>query len=572
MFADEGVSIEVPEPPAVCDSLEGAKYKDRLERIGQADFEVQHEVATVIARILAEVGHAVPQIDSDVTVTIEAFVKDMPQTIDNIFTHINERPDKRFFKDIIARMHTNQERQKGVRPSQYKFSTDIVEAYLVGSRLEDLFKVKVPFAAPDALRYEHTWMLAGTGHGKTQTMQHHIAEDIKHLGERSVVVIDSQGDMTQKLARLDIPKEKVVYIDPEDRDFPVALNLFALGQSRFDRYDALAQDQLQNNVVELLEFVLSGILGTALTGQQSIIFRYSIRLLLTIPDATILTFLDLLEERGEERYAEYIQKLDGTPRMFFDSQFSDQEFRRMRKAVVRRLYLVLENKTFERMFARPDSKLDLFDELNAGKLIVVNTSKATLKEQGAATFGRFFVALIAQASAERAQIPASKRTPAIVYIDEAHEYFDKNVQVILEQARKQNIGLFVAHQDLGQLQHGLQQTFEANTSIKIAGGVSNRDAKALSGQLNCSPEKLQHQPKGTFLVFLKGLTHRAVTVYFPAFVLENQPKRSPEAQQAFRDYQRATYATKLGAITPDPEDITFEPDTNPDNVPERGTW
>ena len=55
---------------------------------------------------------------------------------------------------------------------------------------------------------------------------------------------------------------------------------------------------------------------------------------------------------------------------------------------------ILENQTFERMFSHPRSKLDLYTEMNAGRVILINTAKDLLKEQGTEIFGRFFIALI----------------------------------------------------------------------------------------------------------------------------------------------------------------------------------
>ena len=82
------------------------------------------------------------------------------------------------------------------------------------------------------------------------------------------------------------------------------------------------------------------------------------------------------------------------------------------------------------MFSHPRSKLDLFSELNAGKIILINTAKDLLKENGTEIFGRFFIALIAQAAQERAVLPERQRLPTFVYVDEAADYFDRNIGVI----------------------------------------------------------------------------------------------------------------------------------------------
>src|SRR5689334_21054075 len=53
-------------------------------------------------------------------------------------------------------------------------------------------------------RFEHMLVLAGSGHGKTQTLQHLLTNDIPEVekGNQSVIVIDSQGDMIKNILRL----------------------------------------------------------------------------------------------------------------------------------------------------------------------------------------------------------------------------------------------------------------------------------------------------------------------------------------------------------------------------------
>ena len=50
------------------------------------------------------------------------------------------------------------------------------------------------------------------------------------------------------------------------------------------------------------------------------------------------------------------------------------------------------------MFSHPRNKVDMFSLLNEGKIILINTAKDLLGQEGAAIFGRFFIALIAQAA------------------------------------------------------------------------------------------------------------------------------------------------------------------------------
>jgi hypothetical protein len=194
---------------------------------------------------------------------------------------------------------------------------------------------------------------------------------------------------------------------------------------------------------------------------------------------------------------------------------------------VARLFAICENRTFDRMLSNPKSKLDLFTEINAGKVILINTAKDLLKQDGTEIFGRFFLALIAQAAQERATL---QRLPCYVYIDECQDYLstDSNFTMILEQARKQNVGVVVAHQYLTQLSQKTLDSLYANTSIKFAGGVSDKDAYALARNMRCEPVLIAEQPKGSFAGFVRNETKSPLSLKFRLIHLDRV--RMSEAQ------------------------------------------
>ena len=297
-----------------------------------------------------------------------------------------------------------------------------MQTYLGGTPLIYLFDQTLDFTIPTKARFEHHHIIAGSGHGKTQTLQYLIANDLEAVvdGNRTVIVLDSQGDLIQNIANLAVfapggpLHDRIVIIDPSDVEWPVSLNLFDVGMERLSGYAALERERLTNSILELYDFVLGTLLSAEMTQKQNVIFRYITRLMLHIPDATIHTLRELMEPDSQKKFAPQIATLTGTAKQFFETEFASREFEQTKKQVLRRLWGILENQTFERMFAHPRSKLDLFSEMNAGKVILINTAKDLLKEQGTEIFGRFFIAMIAQAAQERATLPAHKRTPTIL--------------------------------------------------------------------------------------------------------------------------------------------------------------
>ena len=444
----------------------------------------------------------------------------------------------------------------------------LIDTYLGGTPLTGLFDVRVPIVIPQATRFEHQHIVAGSGHGKTQTLQHFILHDLDAVaaGDASIVVIDSQSDLINTIAGLDVfgpdgpLADRLVLIDPTDVEWPVALNLFDFGLERIDQYAPLDRERLINGVLELYDFVLGSLLDAGMTQKQTIIFRYITRLLLHIPNATIHTFRELFEDGGLDQYRQHLDQLTGSARAFFETEFETREFVSTRRQVLRRLYGILENQTFERMFSHPKSKLDPFAEMNYGKVILINTAKDLLKENGTEIFGRFFIAMIAQAAQERAVLPKSERLPTFVYVDEANDYFDRTIGVILSQARKYNIGLILAHQFLGQLDSKLYEAIAANTAIKFAGGVSAKDARSLAGDLRTDAGFIEAKDKLSFAAMVRGTTKSAVSIGVEPGQMEARPRLTEEESLAQRDAMRAAYAVHYSEIGGD----TAEENANED--------
>jgi hypothetical protein len=155
--------------------------------------------------------------------------------------------------------------------------------------------------------------------------------------------------------------------------------------------------------------------------------------------------------------------------------------------------------------------------------------------------------------------------PTFVYIDEAADYFDRNIGLILSQARKFNIGMVLAHQYLGQLDPKLQEAFAANTSIKFAGGVSARDARTLAPMLYCDPALIEAQPKGSFAAHVRGVTKSALPLKFPFGYMEAMDRMTSGESGELRRAMRERYAVHFTELVQRPESA------NPDDSDHNST-
>ena len=238
----------------------------------------------VISQALAPIAKAAPPMSGDVLVSVSQFLTPHNAVVDAIVTPFFQDNGYNHFKDLRQQLDNNlrqTHRTNPVFPRDYR-GDDAVDTYLKGTLLRDLFDLRTPFEIPEELRFEHTHMVAGSGHGKTQTLQYLIAKDLPDVaaGAKSVVVIDSQGDLIGNILRAKVlDPEDIVLINPEDIAYPVSLNLFSVGQERLDAYSPLERERLTNSIIELYDFVLGSLLSAGMTAKQSVVFRYVTRLI-----------------------------------------------------------------------------------------------------------------------------------------------------------------------------------------------------------------------------------------------------------------------------------------------------
>ncbi|NOT54810.1 MAG: type IV secretion system DNA-binding domain-containing protein, partial [Deltaproteobacteria bacterium] len=434
---------------------------------------------------------------------------------------------------------------------------ELVSDYLSDTPLAGLFEASVPISIPDEVRFEHTHILGGSGHGKSQLLLNFIHHDLTREQGPGLIVIDSQGDLVRTLARLSLFEpdgllaDRLILIDPADVEFPVALSMFDLPEERLAGYGPAERERLLNGVVEMYEYVFSSLLGAELTQKQGVIFRFLARLMLVIPGATLHTFLDLMEHG--ERFREHMRLLDGTARRFFDSEFFDPSFSATKKQIAKRLWGILANPVFERMFSQSKGKIDIYEALQSGKIILISTAKDLLRQEGAEILGRFFLAKITQAVMERATLSLSERRPVFLYIDEAQEYVDEQMALLLNQARKYRVGLTLAHQNLDQLPPALRASVMSSTSIKLAGGVSAKDARALADEMQVDPEYLQsmrkQRGKSQFACQIRNRTPRAIAISTPLGAVNALPQLSSAEFEQLMAANRVRYCTSVFANT-----------------------
>lgn len=563
-YAKRDEHFHLPSRRAFTDAIDEGRYRDQLkdamkkvERPEQASEAIVHTLAQIyrlICQSLPPMARAVkgqygvepflalPLID--VLPNTHAIVHGIAQALlDDAVRDLDLFWRPRF--DIMDAMGAFDHKGKVVTPGSFDGSARAcVHKYLGKTPFAELFYSAVPFGIPLERRFEHTAIVAGTGHGKTQLLQAMILHDLQQADPPAMVVLDSTGQMVRAIQRLavfsDRLKDRLIIIDPESDPVP-ALNMFDVSNPRLQDYGAGVKEEVEREIIQLFNYVFA-VLSTELTGRQSTAFSYVVRLMLTMPGANLDTLRELLEDPfqgGSPKFRQAIARLDDTAQAYFRNQFYARNYTATRMQIAQRLYSILETRAFQRMFATKN-KLDMYDALQRGCIVLVNTSFNLLKRDGSSLFGRYMIARAMAAVYERANIPPTQRKPTFLIVDEAAPYFDESFEEMLTRVRQFKLGIVIAFQTLAQTSETLRRTISTNTSVKFAGLKGYDDARILARDMFTEPEFIRSQevhtesdpPYTEFACYVNNYTRQAVSLTVPIGLMEREPQMT---QQQYED-------------------------------------
>ena len=350
--------------------------------------------------------------------------------------------------------------------------------------------VNIPFDIPPDARSRHQWIVGAPGAGKTTFISAMIADDLKKVArnEATIFVMDSQNELIPDIASLEMfapgrpLHNKLIYLEP-DPDYPLALNIFDTNLARSKTLSSKERAMIESGAIWMVEFFLSSLVKSDASPHQDTFLNYVIPALMAIPDATIFTFKDLLEgakakngPTGYDRYKQHFGGLRQDTQDWLRDRMHSQELATTRNAIRTRLDGFTARGFFHDMFIHPRNKLDLFEEMRTGKVILVNTLKGLLKN-GTEPFGRYFIARLLQAAEERMFLSRDARLPVYVYIDEAADYIseEENIEELINKARKQNVALIIANQMESQITSPIVRDALSRVAIQCRGEAGDVD-------------------------------------------------------------------------------------------------
>lgn len=338
-----------------------------------------------------------------------------------------------------------------------------------------------PLAVAVQDRLRHTWVIGPTGVGKSTLLAGQIVQDI--AAGRGVVVLDPKGgDLVREV--LDrIPtarRDDVVLIDPSATDQPVGLNVLDL--ARGEHAEELAVDHLVH--------LMASLWRSSWGPRTSDVLRSAL-LTLTHTRAASgerFTLVELPELLVEPRFRAFVTAQATVPetvRPFWAAYeaMSDAERAQVIGPSLNKLRS-FTTRTALRLMLGQSRGVRLDEVFTRRRIILVSLAKGVIGSETAALVGSLVMAGLWQAALARAAVPADRRHPVMIYLDEFQDFLRLPLSLadMLAQARGLGVGLVLAHQYLGQLTDEVKTAVLGTARTQIAFQVEYGDARELANR------------------------------------------------------------------------------------------
>lgn len=389
-------------------------------------------------------------------------------------------------------------------------------------------------SARDALQHSH--VLGPTGVGKSALLGRLIQQDIE--AGRAVVVIEPKGDLIEDvLARLpDSRRDDVVVLDAAD-SAPVGLNPLI---TRHQRPEVIADGILS---------VFKALYADAWGPRTQDILHACLLTLARRPDATLVMLPLLLTNPGFRRSltAGLNDPLALGPFWAWYESLSDGERNQAIAPLMNKLRQWILRPSLRAVLGQRQPCFDLRQVFTERKILLVPLRKGVLGPEAASLLGSLVVAQLWQVTQARAGIPAERRHPVLVYIDEVQDYLHLPTDLgdALAQARGLGVGFTLAHQFLGQLPAAMRGAVMSNARSKVCFQLAQEDAfQMVKGHPELTPEDFT--ALGQYQVYASLFARGAVTPYASGVTLAPSTATSDPAR--IKRLSRERYGRPLDEI------------------------
>jgi hypothetical protein len=309
------------------------------------------------------------------------------------------------------------------------------------------------FSIPDASRFLHNHIVGVPGSGKSNAILHSLKQDI--LNGAAVVLLDPHGNQSDSvfertiywLCRTGAARGRTVHIvdaaagnhscgfnplycPPDTDPTVIAGNMMEAVERGWGDEDSQEKPTMRRG----LRAVFTALSELGLTLLEAPYF-----LLPADPwNARAWALAQLRDERARA-YFERLSSLAADPRM-------RQTFDIETVGIINRLEEFTSSAAIRRVLGHTRG-MDLCQAMDGGDIVLVNLAGGPqLYEREGDLLGRLFLRSLLFNAKRR-----TNKRPCFVWLDEGHRFLSGDVPNLLEEVRKNAVGLSIVHQDLSQL-------------------------------------------------------------------------------------------------------------------------
>ena len=321
----------------------------------------------------------------------------------------------------------------------------------------------------------HVYIIGKTGTGKTTLLGNMMLQLIAQ--GHGVGFIDPHGDESERL--LDrIPPSRtghVLYFNPSDIEFPVALNLLA-------RVPHDERHLTASWIVNACKSLWRDSWGP----RMEYILYNALVALLDCENVSLLGVNRMLTDPGYRAWV-LRQVKDPFIRAYWDQEYAgyDERFRREAIAPIQnKLGQFLLNPVIRNILGQVKCRVSFPFIIDDRRIFIANLSKGMIGHDKANLLGSLLVSQFQAAAMRRAILPEAERRDFFLFVDEFFNFTTDAFAPLLSEARKYRLSLTLAHQYVDQLAPEIRQAVLGNVGSIIVFRVGYSDAEVLENELD----------------------------------------------------------------------------------------
>ncbi|MGL4758570.1 MAG: type IV secretory system conjugative DNA transfer family protein, partial [Patescibacteria group bacterium] len=416
-------------------------------------------------------------------------------------------------------------------------------------------------------RFRHSYVLGGSGSGKSVLMNNIIMQDIE--AGNGLCVVDPHGELVDDIL-LRMPEhrmEDVIVFAPSMTEKPLGLNML--------EYDVRKPAQ-RTLVIDTIFQIWDKLYDLKSTGGPMFeqYMKNSMKLVMSHPESgnTLLEINKVLADEDYRNFKLAVCK-EQEVKDFWEKEATkaggDASLENMVPYITSKLAAFVQNDFIRPMIGQTKSSVNFRTCMDNKKIVLVKLEKGLIGETSGYLLGMVIIGQILLAGMGRndglkyneddtvTEILASERVPFFVYIDEMQNFLFDAIPKALEEIRKYKVGFCLAHQFVKQVvvkgDDRIKDSIMANTGSKFIYRCSADDADYLAKEFEptLTPPDLMNPERFTCncRILINGEKTKPFNLAPPALSKEI----SKERRQLLLQYTMEKYGRNLEDIQKDIE-------------------